>query len=397
MNMKNIKTTIDIMRNKTRTSREWLLCILLMLAFPVGLWAQGGSALPDGPYETDVEETLLPNGKKRVTGLISDKQGESIIGATIIVKGDPATGTTSDLDGRFTLDVPPKSTLVISYIGYRTREIRVRRGLSRYPVVLEEDNQVLDEVVVIGYGTVKKSDLTGSVSTVGARQFEEQPVKNVADILQGRSAGVEVTSSSGMPGAGAKVRIRGTTSINKSSDPLYVIDGIISSSGLDGLNPQDIQSMEVLKDASSTAIYGSRGANGVILVTTRSGREGRARISFDGKFGLSTVRKNYDLLNAYEYAQALNDVRGSETISAEDMEAYRNGTKGIDWLDLMTQTALTQDYSLGISGGSEKVKYLLSGNTVERCVSLSTPNTNAMVSGPMWMLRCVRGSRCRPS
>lgn len=366
MNMKNIKTTIDIMRNKTRTSREWLLCILLMLAFPVGLWAQGGSALPDGPYETDVEETLLPNGKKRVTGLISDKQGESIIGATIIVKGDPATGTTSDLDGRFTLDVPPKSTLVISYIGYRTREIRVRRGLSRYPVVLEEDNQVLDEVVVIGYGTVKKSDLTGSVSTVGARQFEEQPVKNVADILQGRSAGVEVTSSSGMPGAGAKVRIRGTTSINKSSDPLYVIDGIISSSGLDGLNPQDIQSMEVLKDASSTAIYGSRGANGVILVTTRSGREGRARISFDGKFGLSTVRKNYDLLNAYEYAQALNDVRGSETISAEDMEAYRNGTKGIDWLDLMTQTALTQDYSLGISGGSEKVKYLLSGNYLDQ-------------------------------
>lgn len=355
-----LKTTL-------KKSAVWLLFLLGMWALPAdSLLAQGMAPVPSDDGLHDTEEVLLPNGRKRVTGLISDKQGESIIGASVVVKGEPSIGTTTDLNGRFTLEVPLRSTLVISYIGYRTREIRVRRGLSRYPVVLEEDNQLLDEVVVVGYGTVKKSDLTGSVSTVGTRQFEEQPVKDVADILQGRTAGVEVTSSSGMPGAGAKVRIRGTTSINKSSDPLYVIDGIISSSGLDGLNPQDIQSMEVLKDASSTAIYGSRGANGVILVTTRSGREGRARITFDGKIGLSQVRKNYDLLNAYEYAQALNDVRGSQTISAADLEAYKNGTKGIDWLDLMTRTALTQDYSLGISGGSEKVKYLLSGQMLDQ-------------------------------
>ena len=163
-----------------------------------------------------------------------------------------------------------------------------------------------------------------------------------------------------------KVRVRGTTSINKSSDPLYVIDGIISSSGLDGINPSDIQSMEILKDASSTAIYGSRGSNGVILITTKQGSEGKAQVTFDASIGLSTVRKQYDLLNAYEYATALNDIRGSSTISAEDLEAYKNGTKGINWTDLLTRTGITQDYRLAISGGNEKVKYLISGNVLDQ-------------------------------
>ena len=163
-----------------------------------------------------------------------------------------------------------------------------------------------------------------------------------------------------------KVRVRGTTSINKSSDPLYVIDGIISSSGLDGINPSDIQSMEILKDASSTAIYGSRGSNGVILITTKQGSEGKAQVTFDASVGLSTVRKQYDLLNAYEYATALNDIRGSSTISAEDLEAYKNGTKGINWTDLLTRTGITQDYRLAISGGNEKVKYLISGNVLDQ-------------------------------
>ena len=220
--------------------------------------------------------------------------------------------------------------------------------------------------MVVGYGTVKKSDLTGSVSGVSTRQFKNQPVKRVENILQGRTPGVEVTTTSGVPGAGMKVRVRGTTSINKSSDPLYVIDGIISSSGLDGINPSDIQSMEVLKDASSTAIYGSRGSNGVILITTKGGSEGKASITFDASVGLSTVRKQYDLLNAYEYATALNDIRGSSTISAEDLEAYKNGTKGINWADLITHTGITQDYRLSISGGNAKVKYLISGNMLDQ-------------------------------
>lgn len=335
---------------------------LLMLLLPLSLSAAATGILPES-VETEDEWTT---DSLTVDGIVTDLNGETIIGATVIEKGRPENGVVTDIDGKFLLKVPPKSVLVISYIGYNTQETRVNRRIHTYNIVLKEDNQMLDEVVVVGYGTVKKSDLTGSVSTVGKRSFESQPVKSVSQILQGRTPGVEVTTSSGMPGAGARVRVRGTTSINKSSDPLYVIDGIISTSGLDGLNPQDIQSMEVLKDASSTAIYGSRGANGVILVTTRNGETGRPRIHFDAKIGLSQVRKDYDLLNAYEYAQALNDIRGEGTISSTDMTAYQNGSKGIDWVDLMTRTALSQDYSLGISGGSEKVKYLLSGNVLDQ-------------------------------
>lgn len=360
------------MRERTQRKRIWVTGIYILLFLSTPLSAQMATPL-QGNTESAMEDAaaidameLNQNGKMIVRGFVCDEHGESIIGATVMVKGHPEIGIVTDVDGKFTLEVESRSILVISYIGYKLQETRVGRKIPFYNIILKEDNQLLDEVVVVGYGTVKKSDLTGSVSTVGMRSFESQPVTNVSQILQGRTSGVEVTSTSGMPGSVAKVRIRGTTSINKSSDPLYVIDGIISSSGLDGLNPQDIQSMEILKDASSTAIYGSRGANGVILVTTRSGEEGRARVTFDAKIGLSSVRKDYDLLNAYEYAQALNDIRGSQTISPEEMEAYRNGTKGIDWIDLMTRTAVSQDYNVGISGGTEKVKYLLSGNVLDQ-------------------------------
>lgn len=360
------------MRERTQRKRIWVTGIHILLFLSTPLSAQMAVPL-QGNTESAMEDAaaidtmeLNQNGKMIVRGFVCDEHGESIIGATVMVKGHPEIGIVTDVDGKFTLEVESRSILVISYIGYKPQETRVSRKIPFYNIILKEDNQLLDEVVVVGYGTVKKSDLTGSVSTVGMRSFESQPITNVSQILQGRTSGVEVTSTSGMPGSVAKVRIRGTTSINKSSDPLYVIDGIISSSGLDGLNPQDIQSMEILKDASSTAIYGSRGANGVILVTTRSGEEGRARMIFDVKIGLSSVRKDYDLLNAYEYAQALNDIRGSQTISPEEMEAYRNGTKGIDWIDLMTRTAVSQDYNVGISGGTEKVKYLLSGNVLDQ-------------------------------
>ena len=347
-----------------------------MLFLPFGLFAQVAPPLekqktetqeaPENNNEvtTNSDTTTDGDAGKTIKGVINDEQGETIIGASVIIKGED-TGTTSDMDGRFTLEAPEGAILVISYIGYHTQEVKVRkRSLLR--VVLKEDNQLLDEVVVVGYGTVKKSDLTGAVSGVSNRQYKNQPVQRVENILQGRTPGVEVTATSGMPGASMKVRVRGTTSINKSSDPLYVIDGIISSSGLDGINPSDIQSMEILKDASSTAIYGSRGSNGVILITTKQGSEGKAQVTFDASVGLSTVRKQYDLLNAYEYATALNDIRGSSTISAEDLEAYKNGTKGINWTDLLTRTGITQDYRLAISGGNEKVKYLISGNVLDQ-------------------------------
>ena len=355
---------------------KWLLCILLMLFLPFGLFAQVAPPLEEQKTEaqeapennkevtTNSDTTTDGDAGKTIKGVINDEQGETIIGASVIIKGED-TGTTSDMDGRFTLEAPEGAILVISYIGYHTQEVKVRkRSLLR--VVLKEDNQLLDEVVVVGYGTVKKSDLTGAVSGVSNRQYKNQPVQRVENILQGRTPGVEVTATSGMPGASMKVRVRGTTSINKSSDPLYVIDGIISSSGLDGINPSDIQSMEILKDSSSTAIYGSRGSNGVILITTKQGSEGKAQVTFDASVGLSTVRKQYDLLNAYEYATALNDIRGSSTISAEDLEAYKNGTKGINWTDLLTRTGITQDYRLAISGGNEKVKYLISGNVLDQ-------------------------------
>lgn len=370
-NYSNFRTIMEvIMKNK------WLLCILLMLFLPFGLFAQVAPPLekqktetqeaPENNNEVTTNSDTNTDGDagKTIKGVINDEQGETIIAASVIIKGED-TGTTSDMDGRFTLEAPEGAILVISYIGYHTQEVKVRkRSLLR--VVLKEDNQLLDEVVVVGYGTVKKSDLTGAVSGVSNRQYKNQPVQRVENILQGRTPGVEVTATSGMPGASMKVRVRGTTSINKSSDPLYVIDGIISSSGLDGINPSDIQSMEILKDASSTAIYGSRGSNGVILITTKQGSEGKAQVTFDASIGLSTVRKQYDLLNAYEYATALNDIRGSSTISAEDLEAYKNGTKGINWTDLLTRTGITQDYRLAISGGNEKVKYLISGNVLDQ-------------------------------
>ncbi|MCI5743252.1 MAG: TonB-dependent receptor [Bacteroides sp.] len=352
------------MKNTVNTRRVLLLGAVLVGGLPGVLMAQ--RAQLEDRLEPDGAVEMTETGKRKlISGVVTDERGETIIGATVVVKGEEMTGTTTDMDGKFSLEVPLRSVIVVSYMGFTPQEVRIfKRNL--YDITLKEDNKVLDEVVVVGYGSVKKSDLTGSVTAISTARFKDQPVKRVENILQGRSAGVEVTAQSGMPGGGMKVRVRGTTSINTSNDPLYVIDGMISPSGLDGLNPADIQSMEVLKDASSTAIYGSRGSNGVIIITTKQGTQGRAVVSFDASVGISKVRKQYELLNAYEYALALNDVRGANTISAADLEAYRNGTKGLDWMDLITQTALTQDYKLDISGGTEKVRYLVSGNVMDQ-------------------------------
>ena len=308
---------------------------------------------------------MAQNSVKTIRGSVTDSEGLPIPGASV-TDTDGNYGTMTDEDGNFTLDVHEKSTLLFSCLGYNTQKMRVHHHKSEYHISLDEDKAMLRGVVVVGYGSARKSDLTGSISSVNSETFKNQPVRKIADILQGRSAGVEVTSTSGMPGAGAKIRIRGTTSINKSSDPLYVVDGIISTSGLDGINPNDIESLQVLKDASSTAIYGSRGANGVVLVNTRGGKEGKASITFDAKIGLSQIRKDYDLLNPYEYALALNDIRGVNTISQADLEAYKSGAKGIDWINLMTRNALSQDYNMSISGGNNSVRYLISGNALDQ-------------------------------
>lgn len=301
---------------------------------------------------------------KVYSGIVTDADSnEPVIGVNITLKSE-RTGTITDLSGKFSIKAPVGAILSLSYIGYVTKEITLGEN-PHLAITMQEDRKQLSEVVVIGYGIAKKSDITGAVASVSSKQFKDQPIKRVEDILQGRTSGVEVTNLSGLPGGSPKIRIRGTTSINKSSDPLYVVDGIVSTGGLDGLNPADIQSLEVLKDASATAIYGSRGANGVVLVTTKKGVEGKTQIYVDVAIGVSNIIKKYDLLNAYEYATALNDYKGAATISSEDMEAYKNGSKGIDWQNKMLQTGISQDYKIGFSGGTAKARYHISGNLLD--------------------------------
>lgn len=307
-------------------------------------------------------ESVKQQDTKRITGTVVDASGEPIIGANVLEKGT-SNGSITDIDGKFSLNVGSRAILNISYIGYVTKEVSVGNN-TVVKVELTEDTKALDEVIVIGYGVVKKSDLTGAVSSVSANSFKDEPITRVEDALQGRLAGVDVQNMGGAPGANIKIRVRGASSINKSNDPLYVIDGIVGD--LSGMNTADIASIEVLKDASSTAIYGSRGANGVVLITTRKGNSERKTISFDTEIGFATTPKRYNLLNAYEYAQALNDIRGAEIINATDMAAYQNGTKGIDWQDQIFQTGVNQNYKLSISGGNRDTRYFVSGNVLDQ-------------------------------
>lgn len=220
-------------------------------------------------------------------GSVVDVNGEPLIGVNVLEKGT-TNGTITDFDGKFTLNLSsPNAILVFSYIGYVSQEVPAKNqnGLK---LVLKEDTETLDEVVVIGYGAVRKADVAGSVAVLDNKSFKDQPITQVSDALQGRVSGVQVESS-GVPGGSVKIRVRGSGSINKSNDPLYVVDGIVRESGLDGINPEDIQSMQVLKDASSTAIYGSRGSNGVVLVTTKN-REGGSYPDYAGCVGRCVKR-----------------------------------------------------------------------------------------------------------
>jgi TonB-linked SusC/RagA family outer membrane protein len=313
------------------------------------------------------------NPGKTVAGRVTDSDGEPLIGVSIRVKGTTG-GNVTDVNGNFTLgNLAEDAVLVFSYIGYASQEISVR-GKTSLNVILAEDTQVIDEVVVVGYGTMRKSDLTGSIVSVSSEKFKNLPQGGVTQILQGKAAGVNITSTSGA--GGTNIRIRGITSLNKSSEPLWVVDGVIG--GTTG-NFYDIQSIEVLKDASSTAIYGSQGANGVILVTTKRAQEGKAKVTLDARYGWSTMRKAPDLLSPYEYARALRDVNGQNVVSDADMAAYKAGTKGIDWIDLMTQTGFSQNYNLNVSGGSNKTKYGITFWTGEgrgQLVSVTSRNYN---------------------
>jgi TonB-linked SusC/RagA family outer membrane protein len=306
--------------------------------------------------------SLAAHAQKQVTGTVTDANSEPVIGANVVEKGTTNNGTITDVDGKFSLTVSNNAVLQVSFIGYVAQEIAVGNQAS-LKITLLEDAKALEEVVVIGYGTAKKSDMVGAVSSVSARKFDDEPVTQFGSILQGRVPGVVVTSTGGQIGSGPKVRIRGTTSLNKGNDPLYVVDGIIGASSY---NLSDVESIEILKDASSTAIYGSRGANGVVLITTKKGKAGKPQVTFESTQGISNIPKKFDLLNAYEYATALNDVKGAGTISDSDLAKYKSGELGLDWQDLITQTGHTQNYFLTVSGGNQSSRYLISSEILDQ-------------------------------
>ncbi len=300
-----------------------------------------------------------------VTGTVTDNLGP-VIGASIQMEGT-SNGCITDIDGNYTLpNVPANATLVFSYIGYQTQKIAVG-GKTKIDVKLAEDSQLLQEVVVVGYGVQRKSDLTGAVASVKAADaLKNTPTGNVSDALQGRMAGVSVLSGSGNPTEDNTIRVRGINSITAETGPLVVIDGFIGGS-LQSLNPSDIQSIEVLKDASATAVYGSRGANGVILVTTKNPSKDKLTVSFNAFANIKTVAKYADNLSPYEYANLVNDYgkeyfgyEDNHFYNAEQLAAFKNGTAGYDYSREIFRTALTQNYELSIAGGGEKTTFLAS-------------------------------------
>jgi TonB-linked SusC/RagA family outer membrane protein len=320
---------------------------------------------------------------KRITGVVSDATGP-VIGANVVEKGT-TNGVITGIDGDFSINVKPGSTLVISYLGYTSQEIKVG-SQSIINVTLKEDSELLDEVVVVGYGTMKKSDLSGASVSMGEDKIKGSIITNLDQSLQGRAAGVTAVSTSGAPGSSSSIRVRGQATINANAEPLYVIDGVIVQSGgqsgadyglgdalgngsvstispLSTINPQDIVSMEILKDASATAIYGAQGANGVVLITTKRGKAGEAKFSYDGMVAVQRQTKRLDTMNLREYAGYYNDlVNMGEATSSNYLSDLSLLGKGTNWQDAIFQTALQHQHQISAQGGSEKVQYYVSGS-----------------------------------
>ncbi|QHV97836.1 TonB-dependent receptor [Spirosoma endbachense] len=298
-----------------------------------------------------------------IKGTVKDEKGEPIIGASIIIKG-LNKGTTTDVDGKFLLSVPNQNAeLIFSFIGYESQSISVRNRTT-FDVVLKTDLKQLDEIVVVGYGEIKKTDLTGAVASIQSKDITRANPVVAARAIQGQVAGATVTKSSNKPGAGYSITIRGENTINNSTEPLIVIDGLIGGD-LNNLNPNDIQSMDVLKDASSTAIYGARGANGVVIVTTKKGLSGKPRVSYDSYVGLKTPAHIPRLMNAQEFYKATYTDRVLEgatgaTFTVAELDNIKNG-KSTDWVGLITHQALQMSHNLSVSGGSDKTTYRFSG------------------------------------
>ncbi|WP_324670940.1 TonB-dependent receptor [Hymenobacter sp. GOD-10R] len=307
---------------------------------------------------------------RQITGrVLSAADNAPLPGVTVVVKGT-TSGSTTDSDGKFSLTAPASDspTLVLSYIGFETTEAKVGND-GTVTVRLKEQTTALNDVVVVGYGTQRKRDVTGSVASVTAEQVAEVPITRADQILQGRVSGVQVTQTNSEPGGNVSIRIRGTNSINSGNEPLFVVDGFPGAGDLNSINPSDIESIEVLKDASATAIYGSRGANGVIIITTKKGKAGRNAINFEAYSGVSNVRKKYDLMTAPQFANYLNDVQTLNNLENKTTTAlpYTQDQiaalgKGTDWQDAIFQQGRQSNYQLGFNGGTEDTRYNLSFN-----------------------------------
>ena len=305
---------------------------------------------------------LIKMYDKTITGRVTDENNEPLPGVNIVVKGT-TTGTVTDVSGNYRLNVPDDATtLVFSSVGYLTEEVSIGNQAS-INLQLTPDIKALSEVVVVGYGAVKKSDLTGSVTSISQEDITALPVNDVQQIMQGRAPGVQVIQNSHSPGGGLSVRIRGANSILGGNEPLYVVDGFIGGVGLNSINPNDIESIEILKDASATAIYGSRGANGVVIITTKRGsQENTNFVNFDAYFGFQQVANTIDVMNARQFAEianarVLND--GGTEVPFPDLNNLPYDT---DWQDAIFRTAPIQNYSLSVSGGDENTQYLVSAN-----------------------------------
>ncbi|MEQ9288006.1 MAG: SusC/RagA family TonB-linked outer membrane protein [Cyclobacteriaceae bacterium] len=311
-----------------------------------------------------------------VSGKITDENGQGLPGASIVVKGT-TNGTTSDLDGNYKLSVPENSVVIISFVGYITREVEVG-SRSVIDLQMEVDAGQLEEVVVVGYGTVKKSDVTGAVSSITSQDISELPLVSPQDAIQGRVAGVDVISTGTTPGSNSNIRIRGRRSFAAGNDPLFIVDGIPFSGALNDINPSDIQSMEVLKDASATAIYGSRGANGVILITTKRGGNAKTTISYDSYYGVSSAINRVPVKDGYAFAELRRETARQNGTYDESNPAVSDGLlfsdyeleslalgRFTDWQDLTLKNGVQQSHQIGVSGGNEKSNYMVSLNYFE--------------------------------
>lgn len=330
--------------------KNWIFVAVLLLSFGLA------HALPTGLSPVSSESVV----QQTVSGTVADENNIPLPGVTVLVKGTK-NGTVSDIDGNFSMEASNDDILVFSYIGFETKEVPVN-DQSTFNIVMAEDVESLEEVVVIGYGTVKKKDLTGSVSSLSDDNFNKGAQVSVNQLIQGRAAGVQVTQASAQPGGAFSVRIRGATSISAGNEPLFVIDGL-PSAPLNAINPGDIESIEILKDASATAIYGSRGANGVVLITTKQGKAGKIKVDYESYAGFQQVENRLDQLSAQEYISFINGIRADQGEPAQfTPEAIAAIGSGTDWQDEIFRSAFVQNHQFSVSGGSEKTKFYSSIN-----------------------------------